>query len=425
MIEIILALAGFATGAGLVLLWWFQSGRAWKAIEPERKALKAERERLVADIAQAKEHFSKERERLMAVETDFNLRSRTLDERTREVEERRAVTTRLMAESAALKRDLLNLDIKTRKLDLDQQEQRKDQAELAERCQSLADEHLAMVEKAVARDINANNFAACKAKLTKAIAWIRSIGVEVPTEREAKLLATLKSDFEEAVRDAIEKEEQVKIKAQLREDLAREREIQRELDALARERAAIQAALDQALAQATTTHSAEVERLKQRLAEAEERNQRAIAQAQLTRAGHIYVISNIGAFGEDVFKIGMTRRLVPSDRIDELGDASVPFPFDVHMMISTLDAPKLENLLHRTFAANRINKVNPRKEFFRVNLEEVRRIVEAQMGEVRYVATPEALEYRQSQVISAEDAKYIAAVFDEAEASQGTPEVED
>src|SRR5437868_4948931 len=89
----------------------------------------------------------------------------------------------------------------------------------------------------------------------------------------------------------------------------------------------------------------------------------AVSMAQQTKAGHVYVISNIGTMGDGVFKIGMTRRLTPNERIDELGCAAVPFPFDVHMMIHCEDAPGLENALHHALHKRRINKVNLRKEF--------------------------------------------------------------
>src|SRR5699024_8520882 len=87
---------------------------------------------------------------------------------------------------------------------------------------------------------------------------------------------------------------------------------------------------------------------------------------QNTRAGFVYIISNIGSFGEQVYKIGMTRRLEPMDRIAELSSASVPFPFDVHAMIFSDDAPALETILHQHFDAQRVNRINPRKEFFRI-----------------------------------------------------------
>lgn len=115
------------------------------------------------------------------------------------------------------------------------------------------------------------------------------------------------------------------------------------------------------------------------------------------KAGYVYIISNIGAFGKNVYKIGMTRRLEPQDRIDELGNASVPFKFDVHAMIFSDDAPKLESAIHRTFEDKKINVVNGRKEFFKVTLEDVEKVVKANYDKsVDFVKIPEAQQYRES-----------------------------
>lgn len=127
------------------------------------------------------------------------------------------------------------------------------------------------------------------------------------------------------------------------------------------------------------------------------------------------LISNVGSFGEGVFKIGMTRRRVPQDRVDELGDASVPFPFDVHAMISCADAPALEAALHRRFGARRVNRVNPRKEFFRVGLDEIIAAVRAEHGEVEYRADAEALEYLSSRTATDADLAGIEGAFADAE----------
>ncbi len=115
------------------------------------------------------------------------------------------------------------------------------------------------------------------------------------------------------------------------------------------------------------------------------------------RAGYVYIISNIGAFGKDVYKIGMTRRLEPMDRIDELGDASVPFNFDVHAMIFADDAPKLENSLHKAFENKKLNMVNQRREFFNVTLEEIEKVVKENFDKtVEFKKEPEAEQFRQS-----------------------------
>lgn len=118
------------------------------------------------------------------------------------------------------------------------------------------------------------------------------------------------------------------------------------------------------------------------------------------KAGYVYVISNIGAFGENVYKIGMTRRLDPQDRIDELGDASVPFNFDVHVMIFSDDAPALESALHRAFEDKKVNMVNQRREFFNVSLEEIKKVIKEHFDKtVEFIDVPDAEQYRISQKI--------------------------
>ena len=121
--------------------------------------------------------------------------------------------------------------------------------------------------------------------------------------------------------------------------------------------------------------------------------------AQQTKKGNVYIISNIGSFGENVYKIGMTRRIDPYERVRELGDASVPFPFDVHAIISSDDAPALESVLHKEFSLNQVNKVNPRKEFFRVPLKSIRETVEKMGLDVSWTLMAAATEYRETLVI--------------------------
>ena len=113
------------------------------------------------------------------------------------------------------------------------------------------------------------------------------------------------------------------------------------------------------------------------------------------RAGYVYVISNIGSFGENVYKIGMTRRLDPMERIDELGDASVPFDFDVHAMIFSDDAPKLEAALHKAFENRKLNMINTRREFFNVTMDEIKEVIKSNYDKTaEFVEIPEAEQYR-------------------------------
>lgn len=121
-------------------------------------------------------------------------------------------------------------------------------------------------------------------------------------------------------------------------------------------------------------------------------------------AGYVYVISNIGSFGEDVYKIGMTRRLEPMDRVKELSSASVPFEFDVHAMIFSDNAPELENTLHERFRNNSVNKVNYRKEFFNVSLSEIENIVKCEFNNTaEFTLIPQATEYRETMRINSEN----------------------
>ena len=321
----------------------------------------------------------------------------------------------LRAENNLLKRDLHNIDVQTNKLEIDGEDRERRMADLTARGDALAKRFLGDTVKSVVDSLGPSNFTACKQRLLDAVQRCRAIGYVIPPAEEASLLAALRAEFERAVRATIEREEQARIKAQIREEERLKREVDRELKQLDRERAAVQAALDVALAAARGQHSAEVDVLKQRLAEAEEKR-RAISMAEQTKAGHVYVISNIGTFGTDIYKIGMTRRLKPEERIDELGSASVPFPFDVHMMIGTTNAPALEHALHRALHKVRVNKANPRKEFFRVKLDDICKLVAAEHdGTVEYRADPEALEYRQSQSMSDEDAAFVERVYADAE----------
>lgn len=202
-----------------------------------------------------------------------------------------------------------------------------------------------------------------------------------------------------------EKEDQKRIKEQMREEQQAQQELDRakaEAEKLEAESAAAleKARADLAAAAATTEQHQRLEglvnRLETELKDALDRKAKAIARAQLTRSGHVYVLSNIGSFGDGIYKLGMTRRLDPYERVDELGDASVPFPFDVHAIIFSEDAPGLEAKLHQAFASRRVNGVNHRKEYFRVTLDEIRGVVEKLHGLVTFQLNAEAEEWRKT-----------------------------
>lgn len=139
-----------------------------------------------------------------------------------------------------------------------------------------------------------------------------------------------------------------------------------------------------------------ISQLESELQEAQILHQKALSMAQQTRAGYVYIISNIGSFGENIHKIGLTRRLNPMDRIDELSNASVPFPFDVHAFIYCDDAPALEAKLHKTFSDKRVNAINYRKEYFNVTLEEIKKAIKDMGFDIQYFDQPTATQYYNS-----------------------------
>ncbi|MES2178019.1 MAG: DUF4041 domain-containing protein [Gemmatimonadota bacterium] len=205
-----------------------------------------------------------------------------------------------------------------------------------------------------------------------------------------------------------EREEQRRIKEQIREEEKARREFERAIREAEKEEDMLRKAMqkaEQQLAKASDVQRAKFEEqlalLSARLVEAETKSQRALSMAQQTRRGHVYIISNVGSFGEHVYKIGLTRRLEPIDRIRELGDSSVPFEFDVHALIFAEDAPALENRLHKHFVLGQLNKVNHRKEFFRVELADLRAQLEAMGLATQWTMTAAARDYRESLAIEA------------------------
>ncbi|MCA9187478.1 MAG: GIY-YIG nuclease family protein [Pirellulaceae bacterium] len=283
--------------------------------------------------------------------------------------------------------------------------------EMRDATQAIADHYLTEMVKWCSKQMTPNNFATQKNRLTNAIEICRRKGANVPPDREKQYEQQLRREFEDVLRKEASKAEQRRIKEKIRDEQKAEREMRRAMEDAESQRVAIQRALAQAMARAKDEHSAEIELLQQKLREAEERSQRALSMAQQTKAGHVYVISNIGSFGDGIFKVGMTRRLEPLDRVRELGDASVPFPFDVHMMISCDDAPALENSLHRELHRRRINKVNLRKEYFRTTIDDLVAMVEKHHGIVEYVAEPEALEYNESLNMDHAEQDYLEKVM--------------
>ncbi len=210
--------------------------------------------------------------------------------------------------------------------------------------------------------------------------------------------------FEYKQKKQEEKEEQKELRAQLREEAKLQKEIEEARKKIQKEQKHYQNALDSINKQLLTATDEQKADLEQKKAEIEaqlgeiDKNIKDIDYRESNaKAGYVYIISNIGAFGENIYKIGMTRRLDPQERIDELSDASVPFNFDIHAMIFSDNAPALETALHKAFENKKLNMVNQRREFFNVTLDEIKAVVMKNFDKsVEFIEVPEAEQYRTS-----------------------------
>lgn len=209
-----------------------------------------------------------------------------------------------------------------------------------------------------------------------------------------------KSEGKKMVKDM----QKLLLRAQLREEAKLQKEIEEARKKIQKEQKHYQNALDSINKQLLTATDEQKADLEQKKAEIEaqlgeiDKNIKDIDYRESNaKAGYVYIISNIGAFGENIYKIGMTRRLDPQERIDELSDASVPFNFDVHAMIFSDNAPALESALHKAFEDKKLNVVNQRREFFNVTLDEIKAVVMKNFDKsVEFIDVPEAEQYRTS-----------------------------
>ncbi|MFQ6331617.1 DUF4041 domain-containing protein (plasmid) [Nocardia sp. CWNU-33] len=247
------------------------------------------------------------------------------------------------------------------------------------------------------RTIRAGNLDTAKRRLDKAAKDIEKLGasmqMQVSPDYHALRIQELEltADYMMKVQD--EREAAREERERLREERKVEQELAAERERLEKEQAHYRAVLQRLTAAGQDTR--EIEGQLSRIGEAIAQNDFRSANI---RAGYVYVISNIGAFGPNVVKIGLTRRLEPLDRVRELGGASVPFPFDVHAVYFSDDAVTLENELHKEFGSRRLNHANLRREFFFATPDEVRRTLAKKVGNLLdYNAAPEATQYFQSK----------------------------
>lgn len=292
--------------------------------------------------------------------------------------------------------------------------------------------------KVITDKLTASNYATQKGRMEKVFETCRKHGIEFDGRQERAFFVRLETEWKREVETEKARQEQQRIKEMMREEQRAEKMRAAELKKIEEEREELERKhvehLDrikllkemEALKQITADQQKELEaalkenaQLECEIAEKERRK----AMAELTKAGNVYVISNVGSFGEKVFKVGMTRRLIPEDRIKELSDASVPFPFDCHMMIPAENAPQLESKIHEKLWEHRLNLVNDGKEFFKTELEVIKQIVDKHCTGIVYEfkPNPQAIEWRESEARRKQ--KQFGSYHDEVETSDETDDV--
>lgn len=254
-----------------------------------------------------------------------------------------------------------------------------------------------------------NNFDSCKKRITNSYSAISKLGrvmsISIDAEYYNAKIEELHLALEYQLKKQEEKEHQRELREQAREEAKLKREIAEARKKISKEKIQYSTALETAQNQLLSTTDEnekaaladKINELKSHLVEVDKNMIDVDYRESNQKAGYVYVISNIGSFGPDVYKIGMTRRLDPMERVYELGDASVPFNFDVHAMIFSDDAPQLEAALHHAFEDKKLNMVNTRREFFRVPLADIEKTVKENYdGTVEFTKLPEAEQYRES-----------------------------
>ena len=222
-------------------------------------------------------------------------------------------------------------------------------------------------------------------------------------EMEYLFINAVKIEYNYYVKKEQARQEQLAIREQMRQEAEERRALERERKKIAEEESKYTGEIDKLQAQLSTADESEIEALNARILQLQAQlsdviiKKDEISKLANGKAGNVYIISNLGSFGEDVFKVGMTRRLNPQERVDELGNASVPFRFDVHSFIFSDDAVGLEAKLHEKLNNKRVNKVNLRKEFFKVSIDELEELVNSIDPTAEFNRTIMAEEFRQSE----------------------------
>ncbi len=257
----------------------------------------------------------------------------------------------------------------------------------------------------VINKVNHKNYENSKKRIRKSYEQLNKLNKHLGVNIKPQYLNLKLEELQLAYDYAIKKEEEKEILKEARRKEKEEKQLQKKLEKekkkfdkenskITSEIEEVKAQLTQAAADEKAKLEAEIAKLQAALDKNNEEIKKIDEWRETPGAGYVYIISNIGSFGEDVFKIGVTRRDDPEERVRELSSASVPFKFDTHVFIFSKNAYDLESELHERFNNKRVNKVNMRKEFFRITIDDVKRIVEENKGQVHsFVEHPDAEEY--------------------------------
>lgn len=252
----------------------------------------------------------------------------------------------------------------------------------------------------LSRHLNASNLPDCRRKLMELIHFCRENGCRINRARETDLLRWLEKNYQAMMLETKHRNERERVEAKMREEDRVLLELEQHIRSAEAERSAVQKTLATVLQNTQGAKSGEADYLREKLEAAEKKASEAANALHRPTSGYVYVLSNIGSFGRNVFKIGTTRQLDPRQHVKELGGTAVPFPYDVHMMIASEDAATLEAALHEALHDCRVNRFNHCKDFFNTDIQTIWRLVVANHGTVDYVSESAAEEFEESRVMS-------------------------
>lgn len=267
---------------------------------------------------------------------------------------------------------------------------------------ALGDRILNEALERISVDLSARNFEASRRRLLEVIEFCRTNDYPVTPRREEDLTSQLTQRYNQELRREQERQRRDAVAARLKAERRAHEQMETEITRVEAHRSAIRRRLSEAEAAGETAESSSttLKRLKAELKTAEEKAKQATSMARHAKAGHVLVLSNVGSFGEGVVKICLSRQVDPLETVAELARESAPFPFDVHMIVSSDQATELLRVLHESLHERRINRVDLGKDFFRVDVERVWNLVVANHGAVDCQMAPPAEEFRESRAMS-------------------------